>query len=215
MVNMTDLEWLALNVCESDWYLTTGCKYACKKGSEVWFAQKVSMIPEGAYYCNKEQWQAERKRLGLDRAHPAAAWDEERIDQIAQNGATAEHYNPEDVAFSGICSDGGRCGEGGFCYECPSLTTNQTPTSTRPDSQDLGQTQDGVFDLVKNPKHYALFPGTQAIDIIEAALTPEEFAGYCKGNALKYRLRAGEKGDIKQDIDKSNWYRDRLSKHGA
>ncbi len=66
-------------------------------------------------------------------------------------------------------------------------------------------------DPVNHPKHYQLFPGQEAIDIIRAALTDEEFAGYCKGNALKYRLRAGEKGDTQQDIDKSNWYRNRLT----
>lgn len=66
-------------------------------------------------------------------------------------------------------------------------------------------------DAVNHPKHYKLFPDMEAIDVIEAALTPEEFAGYCKGNALKYRLRAGEKGDTQQDIDKSNWYRNRLN----
>lgn len=68
-----------------------------------------------------------------------------------------------------------------------------------------------VDDPVNNPSHYQLFPGQEAIDVIRAALTDEEFAGYCKGNALKYRLRAGEKGDAQQDIDKSNWYRQRLS----
>lgn len=63
---------------------------------------------------------------------------------------------------------------------------------------------------VTNPKHYDLFPGQQSIDVIQAALTPEEFAGFCKGNALKYRLRAGEKGDAAEDLAKANWYRDRL-----
>lgn len=63
---------------------------------------------------------------------------------------------------------------------------------------------------VTNPKHYNLFPGQQSIDVIQAALTPEEFAGFCKGNALKYRLRAGEKGDATEDLAKANWYRDRL-----
>lgn len=66
-------------------------------------------------------------------------------------------------------------------------------------------------DPVNHPSHYQLFPGQEAIDIIRAALTDEEFQGYCKGNALKYRLRAGGKGDTQQDIDKSNWYRNRLT----
>lgn len=65
-------------------------------------------------------------------------------------------------------------------------------------------------DEVQNPAHYDLFEGQQAIDVIRASLTPEEFAGYCKGNFLKYRLRAGEKGDPLRCLAKSDWYRDYL-----
>jgi hypothetical protein len=68
----------------------------------------------------------------------------------------------------------------------------------------------GPVDMVNNPPYYKVFPDAEAIDIIESALTPEEFAGYLKGNALKYRLRAGDKGDMAQDIDKANWYKRRL-----
>lgn len=67
-----------------------------------------------------------------------------------------------------------------------------------------------AHDPVNNPAHYDLFPGQQSIDVIQAALTPEEFAGFCKGNFLKYRLRAGEKGDPIQCLAKANWYRDKL-----
>ncbi len=67
-----------------------------------------------------------------------------------------------------------------------------------------------THDEIHNPAHYDLFPGQQAIDVIKAALTPEEFRGYCKGNALKYRLRAGEKGPAEKCLAKANWYRDRL-----
>lgn len=72
-----------------------------------------------------------------------------------------------------------------------------------------------THDPVTNPKHYDLFPGQQSIDVIQAALTPEEFAGFCKGNALKYRLRAGEKGDAAEDLSKANWYRERLWSESA
>lgn len=65
-------------------------------------------------------------------------------------------------------------------------------------------------DEINNPKHYQLFPDQQAIDVIEAALTPEEFVGYLKGNALKYRLRAGDKGPAEVCIGKARWYQDRL-----
>jgi len=67
-----------------------------------------------------------------------------------------------------------------------------------------------VTDEINHPSHYMLFPDMEAIDVIKAALTPEEFAGYCKGNALKYRLRAGEKGPVEKCIAKANWYQRKL-----
>ena len=67
-----------------------------------------------------------------------------------------------------------------------------------------------MTDEINSPSHYMLFPDMEAIDVIRAALTPEEFAGYCKGNALKYRLRAGEKGPVEKCIAKANWYQRKL-----
>ena len=51
------------------------------------------------------------------------------------------------------------------------------------------------FHPVTNPSHYDLIPekDIQAIDVIRAALTEDEFLGYCKGNSLKYLLRGGKK----------------------
>ncbi len=67
------------------------------------------------------------------------------------------------------------------------------------------------YDAVNNPKHYDLFAdGTQSMDVIEASLTPEEFTGFLKGNCLKYRLRAGKKDKLEQDINKANWYENKL-----
>ena len=65
-------------------------------------------------------------------------------------------------------------------------------------------------DEINNPAHYQLFPDMEAIDVIRAALTPVEFAGYLKGNALKYRLRAGDKGPAEKCIAKANWYQNTL-----
>lgn len=67
-----------------------------------------------------------------------------------------------------------------------------------------------MTDEINSPSHYMLFPDMEAIDVIIAALTPEEFAGYCKGNALKYRLRAGAKGPAEKCIAKANWYQQKL-----
>lgn len=61
-------------------------------------------------------------------------------------------------------------------------------------------------DAVHHPSHYNL-PGltVESVDVIRAVLTPEEFKGWCKGNALKYSLRAGRKDPAKevQDLAKA------------
>ena len=50
------------------------------------------------------------------------------------------------------------------------------------------------------------------VDAIEAALTPEEFRGYCKGNAFKYTWREKHKGQGDTDISKAIFYLKRISK---
>ena len=66
---------------------------------------------------------------------------------------------------------------------------------------------DGTMnEAVHHPQQYTL-PGLtiESVDVIRAVLTPEEFKGWCKGNALKYSLRAGRKDPAKevQDLAKA------------
>jgi hypothetical protein len=69
-----------------------------------------------------------------------------------------------------------------------------------------GKPTDTMNDAVHHPQHYTL-PGLtiESVDVIRAVLTPEEFKGWCKGNALKYSLRAGRKDPAKevQDLAKA------------
>lgn len=51
------------------------------------------------------------------------------------------------------------------------------------------------------------------IDVIEAALTPEEFKGFLKGNIIKYAYREGDKDDAQLDREKAADYACRLA-HG-
>lgn len=60
---------------------------------------------------------------------------------------------------------------------------------------------------VDHPEHYNQGK-IECIDAIEAALTPEEFRGFCKGNVLKYLWR--ERHKDASDIGKAKWYLDRL-----
>ena len=66
-----------------------------------------------------------------------------------------------------------------------------------------------MSDAVNNPAHYNA-GDIECIDAIRAALSPEEFRGFLKGNALKYIWRAGKKGDAIQDFKKSSWYIEKL-----
>ena len=60
-----------------------------------------------------------------------------------------------------------------------------------------------------NPDHYKV-GGIEAIDYVKAKLSPEEYRGYLRGNALKYLSRAGHKDEAAQEISKAIWYLERL-----
>lgn len=67
----------------------------------------------------------------------------------------------------------------------------------------------GLYDEVHTPLHYnqGLI---ECIDAIKASMTPLEFKGYLKGNALKYLWRYAYKDKPVQDLAKAEWYLDRL-----
>lgn len=65
-----------------------------------------------------------------------------------------------------------------------------------------------MSDPINQPPHYRQGE-IECIDAIAAALTPEEFAGYCKGNILKYVWREKHKGGV-ESLNKAQWYLIRL-----
>lgn len=68
-------------------------------------------------------------------------------------------------------------------------------------------------NMVTKPKHYEFFDGVEAITIIARSMTEKQFAGYCMGNALKYRLRAGKKFNTEEDLKKADFYKELFQKH--
>tara|TARA_R110002072_G_scaffold112593_4_gene241635 strand:- start:7073 stop:7456 length:384 start_codon:yes stop_codon:yes gene_type:complete len=60
-------------------------------------------------------------------------------------------------------------------------------------------------DMVNNPDHYT-HNGIEAIDVIEAKLTDEQFQGYLQGSVMKYLLRSNYKGKRNEDLKKAQWY---------
>lgn len=64
------------------------------------------------------------------------------------------------------------------------------------------------MDLVNQPPHYNQ-GGVECIEAIKASMSPLEFQGYLKGNAMKYLWRYRHKNGV-QDLQKANWYNNRL-----
>lgn len=61
-------------------------------------------------------------------------------------------------------------------------------------------------DNVNSPKHYALDGlNIEAIDVIRSVLGPDKFQGYCRGNVIKYLLRAEHKNGL-EDLKKAQVY---------
>lgn len=67
------------------------------------------------------------------------------------------------------------------------------------------------FDPVNKPIHYNQ-GGIECIDAIEASMSKEQFAAYCKGNVMKYLWRYEQKNKKNkgQDLRKAEWYLQRL-----
>lgn len=64
-------------------------------------------------------------------------------------------------------------------------------------------------EMVEAPPHYN-YGKIECIEAIEESMTSEAFKGYLKGNALKYLWRYERKGNALQDLQKAQWYLDRL-----
>jgi len=76
----------------------------------------------------------------------------------------------------------------------------------------VGNLDDVLEDLVNHPNHYKSegVGDIECIDAIQAALTEEEFTGFCKGNNIKYTWRANRKQDVRTNIEKARWYINKL-----
>lgn len=64
-------------------------------------------------------------------------------------------------------------------------------------------------DPVNHPNHYTS-GGIECIDAIAASMTPIEYAGFLKGQVLKYVWRYRLKGKLVEDLKKARFYLDRL-----
>lgn len=97
------------------------------------------------------------------------------------------------------------------CFNCRHFDLGPTeyPCYCCNEGYTLWETEEVEFvsktdDQVHQPAHYTEYP-KEVVDIIKFTLTEEQFKGWCIGNELKYRLRAGLKDPDKlyEDLDKA------------
>ena len=60
-------------------------------------------------------------------------------------------------------------------------------------------------DAVNSPDHYNT-GNIECIEAIEESMSTEAFAGYLKGNCMKYLWRYDYKGKPAEDLQKAQWY---------
>lgn len=70
--------------------------------------------------------------------------------------------------------------------------------------QTIGDTPAAPSNAVDHPPHYKSASGIECIDVVETMT-------FCRGNAIKYLWRAGNKDPTKEieDLKKARWYLDR------
>ena len=61
-------------------------------------------------------------------------------------------------------------------------------------------------EMVNHPSHYGGDTTYECIKVLENWMSPDEYCGFLKGNAIKYLCRAGKKDDTVQELEKSKWY---------
>lgn len=103
------------------------------------------------------------------------------------------------------------------CKDCPFDKGNLTMGDVRnldPRVQPKAPTT--ADDGVRKPSHYQVFDGVESIEIIARSMTVSEFRGFCLGNVLKYRLRAGKKSELatmEKDLKKAAFYQELFDLH--
>lgn len=116
---------------------------------------------------------------------------EKRINVVGQNGNTGEHYTKAGTAH----------------INRPLYAPTSEIEAINKRIQDQAELINKQSDSVQHPKHYTDgLLGIEAIALIASTLTVTEFKGYCLGNVLKYRLRAGKKESALEDLQKAQKY---------
>ena len=91
------------------------------------------------------------------------------------------------------------------------VKNKRTYISLKEHGHDISYENERKYDNVNSPAHYK-YGKKETIDVIRDCMTNDEYHGYLKGNVLKYVSRYKFKGEPLEDLQKANWYLNRLIK---
>ena len=127
-----------------------------------------------------------------------------------------QNIGASDTAY---CQNGAESCNGVACKDCPFDSGNLTMGDVReldPRVRPTVEAPTPADDGVRKPSHYQVFDGVESIEIIARSMTVSEFRGFCMGNVLKYRLRAGKKSELatmEKDLNKAAFYQELFDLH--
>ena len=91
------------------------------------------------------------------------------------------------------------------------LPENNDPFKEFEEEINVDSFLDECFDPVTKPLHYNT-GGVECIDYIKQVLGTEGFIEYCHGNMIKYQHRHRYKNNPVEDMDKADWYMQKMRK---
>ena len=96
------------------------------------------------------------------------------------------------------------------CYsECTDVEIERHYKILFGDTEPTENAVENAVDMVNKAPHYNK-GGVECIKAIEASMSPEEYAGFLKGQVIKYVWRYRHKGKPVEDLDKARYYLDDL-----
>jgi len=97
-----------------------------------------------------------------------------------------------------------------YVFEQP-IDNKRTYKYEKDFSHDVSYENERKHNNVHSPSHY-MHGKKETIDVIRDCMESDEYHGYLKGNVLKYVSRYKFKGEPLEDLQKANWYLNRLIK---
>ena len=97
-----------------------------------------------------------------------------------------------------------------YVFEEP-IDSKRTYKYEKDHKHDMSYENERKHNNVHSPSHYK-HGKKETIEVIRDCMENDEYHGYLKGNVLKYVSRYKFKGEPLQDLEKAQWYLNRLIK---